>query len=176
MLQGDREPTRDGVMQLAEQALAAGQWTCAAGHYRAVLERDPKAPLIWVKYGRTLREAGELAQAEAAFRNAIETDWAAADFHLQLGHVLKMQGKKEDAEASFLRAFALDPSLEAASLELTQLGCPVGQLSDLRAILNTDVVAPADRSPMGTMTGTPKVRFSAGPSRRVHRVNQSKSS
>ena len=125
----------------------------------------PESPLIWVKYGRTLREAGELAQAEAAFRNAIATDWAAADSHLQLGHVLNMQGKKEDAEASFLRAFALDPSLEAASLELTQLGCPAAHCQIcVRSLTQMS-------SPSGTMTGTPKGRFSAGPSKRVHRVN-----
>ena len=138
MTQFDREPTGHSVIPLADQALVAGQWPIAAGYFRTVLDNNPKAPLIWVKYGHALREVGELAQAETAYRNALSIEWAVADSHLQLGHVLKMQGKEEDAEASYLRAFALDPSKPCPLQELSRLGWSEGELSDLRTWVGFD--------------------------------------
>jgi tetratricopeptide (TPR) repeat protein len=138
MPQFDCDPTGHSVIPLADQALVAGQWPIAAGYFRTVLDSNPKAPLIWVKYGQALREVGELAQAETAYRNALSIDWAAADSHLQLGHVLKMQGKEEDAEASYLRAFALDPSKPYPLQELSRLGWSEGELSELRTWVGFD--------------------------------------
>jgi tetratricopeptide (TPR) repeat protein len=134
----DQEPTGHSVIPLADEALVAGQWPIAAGYFRTVLDNNPKAPLIWVKYGQALREVGELAQSETAYRNALSIDWAVADSHLQLGHVLKMQGKEEDAEASYLRAFALDPSRPYPLHELSRLGWSEGELSELRTLVEFD--------------------------------------
>jgi Flp pilus assembly protein TadD len=114
MQEPDRKPADDSAISLAGRALAA----VAADYCGQRLDAKPTDPLVWVKYGHALREAGQLEEAETAYRMALSIDWTVADAHLQLGQVLTLQGKKDDAETSYLRAFALDPSVPGPFREL----------------------------------------------------------
>jgi glycosyltransferase involved in cell wall biosynthesis len=131
---------------LADQARDAGRWELAAQLYKKALNRNPLNSPIWVQYGHSLKEAGQLrdpdklAQAEVAYRRALSLDPGVADAHLQLGHVLKLQGKIEEARAAYLRAITLDSSLQSAAFELTQFGWSEAHFSELHRMLGTDTV------------------------------------
>jgi glycosyltransferase involved in cell wall biosynthesis/tetratricopeptide (TPR) repeat protein len=137
---------KSSVIDFADRARDARQWERAAQLYRKALDRNRRNPPIWVQYGHALKESGErrdpdkLAQAETAYRRALALDPGVADPHLQLGHVLKLQGRTEEARGAYLRAFALDHSLDSASLELSQLGWSAAHFSELRSMLETNVV------------------------------------
>jgi tetratricopeptide (TPR) repeat protein len=128
-------------ISLANHARDAGQWERAAQLYRKALDRNRRNPPIWVQYGHTLKESGELrdpdklAQAEVAYRRALSLDPGVADPHLHLGHVLKLQGKTNEAEAAYLRAFALDPSMPYPAQELSGLGWSKAMLAELQGLV-----------------------------------------
>ena len=112
----------------ADRARDSRNWISAARYYRKALDQKPDNPPIWVQYGHSLKESGDLAEAENAYRKSLELDADVADTHLQLGHVLKIQGRKIEASAAYLRALALDPALHHASSELRSLGWTSGRV------------------------------------------------
>ena len=74
-----------------------------------------------------LKDAGRLSEAETVYRAALASAPENPELHLQLGHVFKLQGHRERALAAYRRAADLDPSLEAARVELFMAGCPRAQ-------------------------------------------------
>lgn len=99
----------------------------AAKAYARALELVPNRADIRVQYGNMLKDCGYLSEAEAAYRAALGTGPADADVHLQIGHLLKIQGRREEALAEYRRACDLQPSLDAAWIELSLAGCPESQ-------------------------------------------------
>jgi glycosyltransferase involved in cell wall biosynthesis len=120
-------PERASIAR-ADRARDARDWPTAARYYRKALDQNPNNPPIWVQYGHTLKESGNLSEAENAYRKSLELDGGVADTHLQLGHALKIQGRKIEAGAAYLRALALDPGLEDATAELKALGWTRGRI------------------------------------------------
>jgi glycosyltransferase involved in cell wall biosynthesis len=112
----------------ADRARDSQDWVSAARYYRKALDQKPDNPAIWVQYGHSLKESGDLGEAENAYRKSLALDADVADTHLQLGHVLKIQGRKIEASAAYLRALALDPALHHASFELKSLGWTSGRI------------------------------------------------
>jgi glycosyltransferase involved in cell wall biosynthesis len=88
----------------ADRARDRGRWELAARFYQEALELTPARASIWVQYGHTLKESGNLAAAERAYRKSLKIASNIADTHLQLGHVLKLQGKLDDAGDAYLCA------------------------------------------------------------------------
>ena len=133
------------LITLADHARDAGQWELAAQLYRKALDRDPRNSPIWVQYGHSLKESGELrdseklAQAELAYRMALSLDPGDADTHLQLGHALKLQGKTDAAKAAYLRAFALSPTITYPLQELSGLGGSEAQMAELRGLVGPNL-------------------------------------
>jgi GT2 family glycosyltransferase/glycosyltransferase involved in cell wall biosynthesis/tetratricopeptide (TPR) repeat protein len=140
--------TRPSAVTLGDRARDAGQWELAAKLYGKGLDRDPRNPAIWVQYGHSLKESGELrdpgklARAESAYRTALSLEPGAADPHLHLGHVLKLQGKTDEAEAFYLRALVLDPSMPYPLQELSGLGWPELRMAELRGLVSSDSAPP----------------------------------
>src|SRR2546422_349451 len=62
-------------------------WREREAAYRAELSLDPSLKHIWVQYGHTLKEQGQLDAAEQAYRRSLALDETLADTNLQLGHV-----------------------------------------------------------------------------------------
>src|SRR6516164_7042791 len=56
---------KPNVITRADRARDAGQWELAAGLYRKALDRDPRNSGIWVQYGHSLKESGELRPRQA---------------------------------------------------------------------------------------------------------------
>jgi glycosyltransferase involved in cell wall biosynthesis/tetratricopeptide (TPR) repeat protein len=129
---------RPGNITLADRARDTGKWKLAAHYYRRALDRNPQNAPIWVQYGHVLKEIGDFAQAGAAYREAIARDRGNADAHLHVGHFLKMQGRADEASPFFLRAVALDPSLNGALHEFSQLGWSEAHVSALKTMLQSD--------------------------------------
>ncbi|MGE3781915.1 MAG: glycosyltransferase [Alphaproteobacteria bacterium] len=100
----------------------------AAEAYGEAVELLPQRTDLRVQQGNMLKDAGRLSEAETIYRTALASAAGNAEIHLQLGHVFKLQGRREAALAAYRRAADLDPSLEAARLELFMAGCPRGQL------------------------------------------------
>ena len=100
----------------------------AAEAYGEALRLLPRRTDIRIQQGNMLKDAGRLAEAEDVYRSALASAAENAEIYLQLGHVFKLQGRREAALAAYRRAADLDPSLEAARIELFAAGCPHAQL------------------------------------------------
>lgn len=111
-------PNRVSAVSLGDKARDARQWELAIQHYRNALARDRDNAPIWVQYGHSLKEAGDLLTAEIAYRKAIELAPDVANSHLQLGHALKLQARMEEAKDAYLTAHSLDPTSADALTEL----------------------------------------------------------
>lgn len=96
-------------------------WSESARLYQAALNIDDSIEHVWVQYGHSLKESGDLTGAETAYRRALALR-EAADTHLQLGHLHKIMGRLREAEKDYLRAFDLNPELKDARLELGNMG------------------------------------------------------
>jgi tetratricopeptide (TPR) repeat protein len=135
---------KQNFVDLANHARDERQWELAARLYRKALDRNPGNVGIWVQYGHSLKESGELrdpdklTRAGFAYRRALALDPGVADTHLQLGHVLKLQGKIEEAQLAYLRAFALDPAMLHPVRELSRLGWSEAQQAELRRLVVAD--------------------------------------
>ncbi|HEX3952490.1 MAG TPA: glycosyltransferase [Stellaceae bacterium] len=105
----------------ADKARDARNWTLAARLYRRALLRQPGLAAIWVQLGHALKEQGALAEAESAYRRALDLDNGVADTHLQLGHLLKLQARRSQATRAYATAIRLDPDLAAARESLHAL-------------------------------------------------------
>ena len=114
--------TASASRRAARRAKAAGDWECAARHYRQAVARDPRSAATWVQYGNALRECGKAPEAETAYRRSFALGDADPDAHVQFGYLLKHQRRGNEAIAQYLRALELDPWLLHVSQELIELG------------------------------------------------------
>ncbi len=96
-------------------------WSEAARHYRAHLEREPEDAGILVQLGHMLKEGGDLLSAESAYRRAMAMRPEDHDIPLQLGHALKLQGRLDEAREAYGLSDALAP-VNHAALELERMG------------------------------------------------------
>ena len=103
-----------------DEARDRSDWENAGQYYEAFLRLAPGRGDIWVQFGHSLRELGNLSAAERAYRTAVEINAGDADAQFQLGHALKMQQRMAEAKEAFARASALDAGLNAQQ-ELDQL-------------------------------------------------------
>lgn len=101
----------------ADQQRDSRNWTESARLYRAALDLDGSLEHVWVQYGHSLKESGDLPGAEVAYGRALALA-DRADTHLQLGHLHKIMGRPREAEQDYLRAFDLQPNLKDARDEL----------------------------------------------------------
>ena len=108
-------------LRLGDRYRDAREWSLAKDNYHAALKLRPTLGHIWVQYGHSLKECGEIFEAYTAYKQAIALGPDVADSHLQLGHVLKLQGRLDNAAQAYARALSLDSTLIAASDELSTL-------------------------------------------------------
>jgi glycosyltransferase involved in cell wall biosynthesis/Flp pilus assembly protein TadD len=120
------ELSDSAVRAAGDRARDAGVWAEAAAAYRAYLDRVPEDPGIWIQFGHSRKEMGDLPGGEAAYRCALALQPDDADLHLQLGHVLKLQERTREAIEAYRRSFALKP-LRAAAFELQGLGLSISE-------------------------------------------------
>ncbi len=89
--------------------LNAGRIEEAIGAYRAMLARDPDAPLVHHQLGRALRKAKQYPEAERQFREALRLAPDLAEAALDIGAVREALSDAAGAEAWYRRALALNP-------------------------------------------------------------------
>src|SRR5438128_1015496 len=91
---------------LAEQ----GHYDEAIAHYRAVLQRYPRAIAdIWYNFGASLAATGKLEEAIKAFQNALTLNPSMGDAHQNLALALVRSGRLQDALIHFRDAARLEP-------------------------------------------------------------------
>ena len=97
--------------ELAEAYRSAGDAAHSIQSYEQALQHSPASPLLVLRLGNMLMEAGQLPKAEAAFRRALRL---APDDPLaqgMLGWVLSRQGSLLEATAAIEKGIELDPEL-----------------------------------------------------------------
>src|SRR5207249_3431094 len=87
----------------ARKAARAGHWGAARRSYENFLGISPELARIWVQYGHTLKEQGDLRRAERAYGIAVQLA-PAADTYIHLGHLVLRSSRPEEAAQAFFRA------------------------------------------------------------------------
>ena len=134
MLSLRRKRSEISLRNIADRAFEAGQWRRASDLYRRVLDRNPDNLSIWMKYGHSRKEMGDLGEAESAYRAAVARSSSSPEPRLHLGHILKMQGRQQEAEVAYLQVIGLHTSNPEALSGLESLGWSERQLTALRHI------------------------------------------
>jgi tetratricopeptide (TPR) repeat protein len=107
---GLRELNAEYVWEPADRAAQARDWPRAVALYAKALQHVPRFPGVWVQYGHSLKESGDIAAAEKAYRQATELDPSVGEVYLHLGHVLSVQHRHQEAAAAYRRFAQLDPA------------------------------------------------------------------
>jgi tetratricopeptide (TPR) repeat protein len=107
---GIAELNAEYVWEPADRAAQARDWPRAAALYAKALQHVPRFPGVWVQYGHSLKESGDIAAAENAYRQATELDPSVGEVYLHLGHVLTLQHRDHEAAAAYRRFAQLDPA------------------------------------------------------------------
>ncbi len=95
-----REMSVTDLLGAAERLVAAGERTLAGELYRAWVQHNADAPLIYAvyfNYGVVLSDAGDLEGAKAAFLEAIRINPSFAPPYINLGTVLERMGQVGEA-------------------------------------------------------------------------------
>ena len=95
----------------ADEARDRQQWELAARLYRERLVLNPNNAAIWIQYGHSLKEAGQIEAAREAYDMAVKADPKSAVGYFFLGHVLQLLGHTQEAGEAFRTSIALDPRL-----------------------------------------------------------------
>ena len=111
----------DQLRNAGDEARDRRDWNAATQAYRRYLEVTPADAGIWVQYGHSLKEQGELTEAEAAYRTASNLQPRDADSRLHLAHLLKRLNRPRQAAAIFRELMEIVPTPEVMS-ELKGLG------------------------------------------------------
>ncbi len=90
-----QKPQPEEILREADMARDRRRWTKARDLYAEYLAQNPSHAAIWVQYGHSLNESGDLESAEKAYRRSLTLASGVADTHLQLGHLLKRRGGTE---------------------------------------------------------------------------------
>ncbi len=101
-------------LQLADAALAMGDFVQAGDAYRQALAIDPTRAAAWSNLGHALEMAGDGPGALAAYRSAIERGPDQPEAWVNLGNALNRGGQAQAALAAFDRALALRPGFPPA--------------------------------------------------------------
>lgn len=87
--------------------------------YLHLIDRHPRAPVVWTNLGNVQTALGETAEAKASYRTAIEIDPEGRDALNNLAWLLYEEGRSEEAEPLARRAVELggpDPHLALDTL------------------------------------------------------------
>ncbi|TDT96947.1 glycosyltransferase involved in cell wall biosynthesis [Azorhizobium sp. AG788] len=122
VLKGNRRMSANYYVSKADAHRDARNWPQATEQYRLALEVNPKMAPIWVQFGHSLKESGDIRKAEEAYIRALQIDPEEPDTYLQLGHVLKMSGRIEEATNAYFASLSRDPKLPHPRVELAALG------------------------------------------------------
>lgn len=95
----------------ADEARDRQQWELAARLYREWLVLDPDNAAIWIQYGHSLKEAGQIEAARSAYDMAVKADPKSAVGYFFLGHALQLLDHVQEAGEAFRTSIALDPRL-----------------------------------------------------------------
>src|SRR5579884_131442 len=91
------------LRQIGDRCRNRQDWKQAKEYYSRYLEAVPEDAAIWVQYGHSCKELGDLGAAEAAYRKSIEIA-PSADAYLSLAQVLKSRGDAATAAALLRKA------------------------------------------------------------------------
>ena len=106
-------------------------WKVASHFYRQYLRHEPKSAEIWVQYGHSLKESGELGAAGLAYETALSLEPRNFDTHLQAGHLHKLRGDAAAAVEFYKSAVKLNPIHPDAMRELRNLGVSKQELASI---------------------------------------------
>lgn len=119
------------------------------------LKLNPTAALHHYRYGLTLEQLGDRAQAIWAQRQATQHNPQFIDAYLALGRLLAATGDLESATASYQQAIAIDPNRAAAHQGLAQVFLGRGQISSaLQTYTTACHLSPHDMTLLSELAAT----------------------
>lgn len=119
------------------------------------LKLNPTAALHFYRYGLTLEQLGDRAQAIWAQRQATQHNPQFIDAYLALGRLLAATGDLESATASYQQAIAIDPNRATAHQGLAQVFLGRGQISSaLQTYTTACQLSPHDMTLMHELAAT----------------------
>lgn len=132
----------------ARKAARAGHWGAATRSYEKFLGISPELARVWVQYGHSLKEQGDLRRAERAYGIAAQLA-PEAETYIHLGHLVLRSSRTEEAAQAFFRALAIDPHSMQARDGLAASGIAPDAISATleRGIL--ELVGRDDEAPTG---------------------------
>jgi tetratricopeptide (TPR) repeat protein len=119
-----RPDLADSLVQVGEQALAAGDLTAAEDRFARALEADPGSAAARIGLGRAALARDDLAGAEDHFTRALELEPRAVAARVGLGRVAGRQGHTAEAREHLERALEADPWSAETHAELAALTGP----------------------------------------------------
>ena len=125
--------------------LNAGRVEEAIAASRALVSRDPQAPLVHLQLGRALRKGKYFGDAEIEFAKALSLSPSLAEAAFDLGAVLEARSDLAGAEAWYRKAVAINPAYPEAHVGIARLRRAAGDVSGARAeIMAAIELAPSD--------------------------------
>lgn len=97
------------------------QWGAVIDACQQAMQQYPNCPDALNLLALTSLELGEMQSAAALIQQAIAGDSNRADFYSNAGAIWQRLGNPEQAAAALIKAVALDPSMQAAGLNLARV-------------------------------------------------------
>lgn len=127
-------PRNRKLLHRARSYAGRKEWNLAKKSYRDLLDVKGDRPAVWMQYGHSCKEAGDVAEAEHAYRTAARLTPHAAEPHKHLGFLLKSLNRQDESVDAFLRGVAAEPRATDLQLELQRFGLSTHEISTLSAL------------------------------------------
>jgi tetratricopeptide (TPR) repeat protein len=112
------------LVQVAEQALDAGDLAEAEARFQRALDADPTFSEAHLGLARVAIERGDLKKAAPLFRKALSTEDTALDAQVGLARIAVAQGRRAEAQTRLRQVLSKDPLRSEAHAELAALTGP----------------------------------------------------
>jgi tetratricopeptide (TPR) repeat protein len=110
-LAGPQHRARVKLRRMGDRCRNRRNWHQAKSYYGRYLEIVPEDTGIWVQYGHTCIEIGDLRAAEAAYKKSIEIG-PSSDAYLSLGRLLTSRGELACATTAFRKAVEIEAGFD----------------------------------------------------------------
>ena len=118
---GENNPEAGELVQEADEALTAKDWTAAGAKLDQAKAINARQPLLWSTYGLLAQRTGKQEEAIADFQRELKEHPAEGEEGRQLARLLVGNGRSGDAVTTLRAALAANPQDEESARVLAEL-------------------------------------------------------